>query len=96
VTSRETKSYDMENVTALVYFDGNAAMGKHRITLVAEMGGGDQAMYQLLIELYSFQGKIGIISIVVINKAIIFNSHDVMHKGFYLLCSVVLFSQKLS
>jgi hypothetical protein len=53
-------------------------------------------MYQLLIELYSFQGKIGIIGIIGINKAIIFNSHDVMHKAFYLLCSVVLFCQKLS
>jgi hypothetical protein len=73
-----SKNYDMENITALVYFDGNAAVGRHRITLVAEIWEGDQAMYQLLTEFYSFQGKIGIIAIVVINRSIIFNSHEVM------------------
>jgi hypothetical protein len=31
----------MENVTALVYFDGNASVGRHQITLVAEIGDGD-------------------------------------------------------
>jgi hypothetical protein len=41
VIGRRTKSHDMENVTALVYFDGNASVGRHRITLVAEIGDGD-------------------------------------------------------